>query len=86
MDRAAFRVIVGTPKFTPDGRPMGVITDSIGLEIEGGGTPPYSTYQLRLMTYRALVENEPLTILTTRTPTAPFGDYLARWGVTVEAP
>ena len=65
---------------------LGVVTDSIGLEIKGGGTPLYSTYQLRLMTYRALVENEPLTILTTRTPNAPFADYLARWGVTVEAP
>jgi hypothetical protein len=59
--------------------PVGVITDGIGLEIKGGMTPLYSSYQLRLMTYRALVENEPLTILTTRTPTAPFADYLARW-------
>jgi hypothetical protein len=32
------------------------------------------------------VENEPLTILTTRTPNATFGPYLARWGVTVKAP
>lgn len=86
MNSAAFRVIVGTPKFTAAGDPVEVITDSIGLEIKGGTTPLYSTYQLRLMTYRALVENEPLTILTTRTPTAPSADYLARWGVTVQVP
>ena len=79
-------MIVGAPKLTAAREPVGVITDSIGLEIKGGTTPLYVTYQLRLMTYRALVEEDPLTILTTRTPTVPFADYLGRWGVTVQAP
>jgi hypothetical protein len=86
MNSAAFRVIVGEPKFTPDGLPMGVITDSIGLELKGGGKALESSYQLRLMTYRALVEGEPLTILSTRVPNASFAAYLSRWGVTVQAP
>jgi hypothetical protein len=38
------------------------------------------------MTYQAPAESEPSTILTTRTPTAPFADYLDCWGVTVQAP
>jgi hypothetical protein len=63
-----------------------VIRDSLGLEIEGGTTPLCSTCQLRLMTYQAPAESEPSTILTTRTPTAPFADYLDCWGVTVQAP
>lgn len=37
MNSAAFRVIVGAPKFTVTGDPVGVIADSIGLEIKGGG-------------------------------------------------
>lgn len=45
--------------------------------IKGGSSPLGSTYQLRLMTYRALVENEPLTILTTR-PGVPSFRGLAR--------
>lgn len=36
MNSAAFRVIVGAPKFTVTGDPVGVIADSIGLEIKGG--------------------------------------------------
>jgi hypothetical protein len=38
------------------------------------------------MTYQARVEGEPLTILTARTPNAPFANYLDRWGVTALAP
>ena len=80
------KVIVGASKSTATGDLVGVITDSIGLEIKGGTTPLYSTYQLRLMTYQALAGNEPLTIPTTRTPNGPFADYLNPRGVTVQAP
>lgn len=38
--------------------------DAGGLEIKGGSSMLESSYQLRLATYRALVENDPLTILT----------------------
>lgn len=90
MDSAAFRTVVGEPKFTPGGQSVGVIVDSLGpesgLEIKGGSSPLGSSYQLRLMTYRALVENQPLTILTTRPVVQSFFDYLTRWGVTVAAP
>ena len=34
MNSAAFRVIVGEPKFTGAGLPQGVIPDSVGLEIK----------------------------------------------------
>jgi filamentous hemagglutinin len=86
MNSAAFRVIVGEPKFTNSGQPVGTIPDSFGLEIKGGSSPLTSSYQLRLMTYRALVLDEPLTIFTTRPVNPTFSDWLARWGVNVEEP
>jgi hypothetical protein len=84
MDSAAFRVVVGQPKFTRRGEAVGTIPDSIGLEIKGGDSPLGSSYQLRLMTYRALIEDEPLTILTTRPVVQSFEDWLTRWGVGIE--
>ena len=66
MDSAAFRVVVGKPKFTPGGKPVGTAVDSPGLEIKAGSSSLSSSYQLRMLTYRSLVENEPLTIATSR--------------------
>jgi len=86
MNSAAFQIIVGEPKFSPSGAPVGVITDSAGLEIKGGTSPLVSSYQLRLMTYQALVSDQPLTIRTTRPVVPVFRDWLTRWGVSVEAP
>ena len=83
MDSAAFRVMVGEPKFTSGGQPVGVIVDSLGLEIKGGSSRLGSSYQLRMMAYRAFVENEPLTILTTRSVRPGFRSWLDRWGVGV---
>jgi len=56
------------------------------LEIKGGGSVLESTYQLRLQTYRSLIETTPLTIQTTRPISIEFGQWLNRWGVTIEAP
>ena len=39
--------------------------DSAGLELKHGSKALESSYQLRLMTYRALVTGEQLTIRTT---------------------
>jgi hypothetical protein len=85
-DSSAFRVIVGEAKQTPGGQLTGVIPDAAGLEIKGGSSALGSSYQLRLMTYRALAENDPLTILTSRPVVPSFQDWLTRWGVGVEAP
>jgi RHS repeat-associated protein len=86
MDSAAFHVIVGEPRFTPGGQAVGVIPDSIGLEIKGGTSPLRTSYQLRLMTYRSHILQEPLTIRTTRPVARSFSGWLGRWGVSVQVP
>jgi RHS repeat-associated protein len=86
MGSAAFDVIVGKPKLTVKGKPVGAITDTAALEIKGGWSPLDSSYQLRLMTYHSLIKQEPLTIITTRPLNPAFADYLSRWGVTVRTP
>jgi hypothetical protein len=89
MDSAAFKVIVGEPKFTPGGLPKGTIFDGTlggNLEIKGGSSTLDSTYQLRLQTYRSLKTNTPLTIETTRPINPSFKEWLDRWGVSVVRP
>jgi hypothetical protein len=83
---SAFRVIVGTPKYTPTGRPVGTIIDAAsGVELKHGASVLSSSYQLRLQTYRSLVLLEmPYTIRTTRPVNASFAGWLNRWGVTLE--
>jgi hypothetical protein len=56
------------------------------LEIKGGSSALESTYQLRLQTYRSVVENTPLTIQTTRPVGIQFGQWLDRWGVSIQVP
>jgi RHS repeat-associated protein len=89
IDSATFGVIVGDVRYTTGGLPRGTILDSVQdgfLEIKGGTSILDSTYQLRLQTYRSLIEITPLTIQTTR-PVAPsFADWLSRWGAKVQAP
>jgi RHS repeat-associated protein len=82
---AAFKVIVGPAKYTAKtGLAVGVKVDSIGLELKGGVKVLESSYQLRLMTYRALVVGEPLTLRTARPINPTFEAWLIRWGVTIE--
>jgi filamentous hemagglutinin len=57
------------------------VDTTAGVEIKGGSSVLDSSYQLRLMTYRALVTGESLTIKTTRPVNPTFADWLARWGV-----
>lgn len=90
IDSAAFKVIVGPPKYTPGGQPLGTIFDSTGaglVEIKGGTSALESSYQLRLQTYYSLkVDPQPYTIVTDRVPNQKFGDWLQRWGATIEKP
>jgi hypothetical protein len=84
---AAFKVIVGEAKYTKGGLLKGSILDATEtglLEIKGGRSVLDSTYQLRLQTYRSLIESQPYTIRTTRPINPPFRDLLQRWGVKVE--
>jgi hypothetical protein len=85
---SAFKVIVGDARFTKGGIPVGTILDAVDpggglLEIKGGSSVLDSTYQLRLQTYRSLVESVPYTIRTTRPINPTFEDWLGRWGVQI---
>ncbi|GAA4222138.1 hypothetical protein GCM10022253_29920 [Sphingomonas endophytica] len=89
MDSDAFKVIVGEPKFTDGGLPVGTIFDgTIGgnLEIKAGSSMLDSSYQLRLQTYKFLKADTPSTIETTRPINPSFQSYLNRWGVSVVRP
>jgi hypothetical protein len=89
LDSAAFRVIVGEPKFTRGGHARGTILDVARpglLEIKGGLSTLDSSYQLRLQVYYSLQRGEPLTIRTTRPMNPEFEAWLRRWGVTIEEP
>ncbi|EEF59768.1 YD repeat protein [Pedosphaera parvula Ellin514] len=86
---AAFQIIVGPPKYTPGGQLIGTISDGARnglLEIKGGSSTLYSTYQMRLQVYNSVVNNIPMTIETSRPVNPTFMNYLQRWGVTVQNP
>jgi len=89
MDSAAFKVIVGEPKYTRGGQVKGTIFDSVDngyLEIKGGYSELNSTYQLRLQTYKATIDRQPFTIQTTRPVNPQFQTWLDSWGVNVVKP
>lgn len=89
FDSSAFKVIVGDPKYTKGGQPKGTIFDSTDngyLEIKGGSSQLNSSYQLRLETYKALKDDVPFTISTTRPVNSTFQNWLDRWGVNVVKP
>lgn len=80
-------VIVGDAKYTSTGLARGTILDSVDngyLEIKAGNSVLENTYQLRLQTFRSLVDGVPLTIQTTRPVSIEFGQWLTRWGVNIE--
>jgi RHS repeat-associated protein len=87
VDSAAFKVIVGDARYTASGAPVGTIFDgstAAGLaEIKSGSSVLSSSYQLRLQTFGALVNNQPLTIFTSRPINSTFYNWLIRWGVSV---
>jgi hypothetical protein len=83
----AFKSIVGDPRYTTTGLARGTVLDSVESgfsEIKSGSSTLDSTYQLRLQTYRALVENKPLTIYTNRPVDVHFGHWLNPRGVQIE--
>ena len=89
IDTAAFKVIVGEPKYTPTGLPVGTRPDAAQagtLEIKGGTSILDSSYQMRLQVFRSLTQGTPLTIDTTRPLNPTFQGWLERWGVTVTPP
>jgi hypothetical protein len=82
-----FREIVGSPHYTATGLARGTVLDSVdaGLaEIKSGGSTLESTYQLRLQTYRSVVEKKPLTIYTSRPIDLDFGHWLNPHGVAIK--
>ena len=87
IESAAFRIIVGDAKYTASGRPVSTIFDGSvagGLaEVKSGSSVLNSSYQLRLQTYGALVNNQPYAILTSRPINPTFYDWLVRWGVSI---
>ena len=86
---AAFKVIVGEPKYTAGGQLKGTIFDGASdgyLEIKGGSSTLNSTYQLRLQTYKAAIDNKPFTIQTARPVNPQFQTWLDTWGVNVVKP
>lgn len=88
VNSAAFKVIVGDAKYTSSGDLVGPIYDGLNLdglaELKNGSSVLSSSYQLRLQTYGALVNDSPLTIYTSRPVNPVFQDYLTRWGVSVK--
>lgn len=83
----AFQSIVGHPRYTSTGLARGTVLDSVESgfsEIKSGSSTLDSTYQLRLQTYRALIEKTPLTIYTNRPVDLEFGRWLNPRGVQIE--
>jgi len=83
----AFRRIVGDPRYTATGLARGTVLDSVSrelAEIKSGASPLDSTYQLRLQTYRSVVEKRPLIVYTNRPLKPGFGRRLRPHGVAVK--
>jgi hypothetical protein len=66
------------------GTPLDAYTANGLAEVKTGLSELSSTYQLRLQTYGALVNEQPLTIYTSRPVNTQFGNWLGRWGVSVQ--
>jgi hypothetical protein len=86
INSVLFKVMVGEPKYTDGNQLRGVILDGPNLEIKSGWSTLKSTYQLRLMAYRAVISDQPLTIVTSRHVEPAFRAWLTRWGVNVRPP
>ena len=88
VNSATFKLIVGNAKYTAKGVPVGTIYDvSVGAgigEIKNGSSVLNSSYQLRLQTFGALVNESRFTLYTGRPINPRFDAWLARWGVAVQ--
>jgi len=84
---AEFRRIVGEPRYTARGLVRGTVLDSVAAEfseIKSGASPLDSSYQLRLQTYRSVVEKRGLTVYTNRPLSAGLGRRIRPHGVAVK--
>jgi hypothetical protein len=84
---SGFRRIVGDPRYTATGLARGTVLDSVAselAEIKSGASVLDSTYQLRLQTYRSVIEKLPLTIYTSRPVDIDFGQWLNPHGVRIK--
>lgn len=84
---SGFRAIVGTPHYTATGLVRGTVLDSVTgefAEIKSGLSLLDSTYQLRLQTYRSLVERRRLTFYTNRPVESAFRRWLEPLGVAIK--
>ena len=89
IETATFKAMVGDAQYTKGGQLKGTIFDSTSngyLEIKGGASTLNSTYQLRLQTYKSVIDNQPFTLQTTRPVNPAFSNYLDFWGVNVVKP
>lgn len=82
-----FEQIVGPAHYTATGLVRGTVLDSVVpelAEIKAGSSVLDSSYQLRLQTYRAVIEGRPLTIYTSRPVGPDFRHWLAPHGVEIK--
>ncbi|HEX7888956.1 MAG TPA: LysM peptidoglycan-binding domain-containing protein [Ramlibacter sp.] len=91
VQSTTFKAMVGDPELTKGGQYKGIIFDGNDpitgyLEIKGGSSPLNTSYQLRLETYKATIDNKPFTIETTRPVNPDFRQWLQFWGVKVTTP
>jgi hypothetical protein len=73
-----FKEIVGAIKFTKRGLYKGTVLDSTECgytEIKSGKSPLRASYQLRLQTYKSVIDKRPFTIYTDR----PTNKEFIRW-------
>lgn len=88
VESAAFRVIVGRAKLTSTGRFKGTIPDGTTsadfIETKSGFSPLYSSYQMRLQTYKALKVGRQPILRTTRPINQTFHNWLTRWAWRIE--
>lgn len=78
IESVKFKEIVGNIKFTKRGLYKGTVLDSTECgytEIKSGKSPLRASYQLRLQTYKSVIDNRPFTIYTDR----PTNNEFNRW-------
>ena len=84
IESKTFKKIVGKTKYTMLGIPRGTVLDSTEggyAEIKSGHSPLRASYQLRLQTYKSVIDERPLTIYTNRPASAEFKKWCSHYQV-----
>jgi hypothetical protein len=84
IESKTFKKIVGKTKYTMLGIPRGTVLDSTEggyAEIKSGNSPLRASYQLRLQTYKSVIDERPLTIYTNRPASAEFKKWCSHYQV-----